>query len=149
MSKTTRTLTVALALGLVWASTALGGAIGGRTYLGGIPETGYKSEGHHTGRTDAHGGLISLRVARDGKSVLVRFTSRWPVLYCYPEQLIQVQSGSAARISRSGSFPAYGSEPFRPGPGLPPIVEVITGRFTRRIVEGKIETRAPPCSGWT
>jgi hypothetical protein len=150
MRKTTRrTLTIALGLALVFAASALGGAVPGKTYLGGIPETGYKAEGHHAGKTHAYGGLISLRVARNGKSVLVRFTSSWPVLYCYPEKLIHVQSGRAARISGSGSFTAYVSERFNPGPGLPPIVEVITGRFSGHAVTGKIETRAPPCSGWT
>jgi hypothetical protein len=148
---TIRTLTIllALTLALLVSASALAGAIGGKTYLGGIPETGYKFEGHHQGKTHAYGGLISLRVAQSGKSVLVRFTSGWPVLYCYPEKLIQVQSGRAARISRSGSFTAYVEERFRPGPGLPPIVEVITGRFRGRAVTGKIETRAPPCGGWT
>lgn len=149
MRKTTLALTLACAVALAVVSSALGGAIGGKKYVGGIPETGYKSEGHHVGRTDAHGGLVSLRVARNGRSVLVRFTSSWPVLYCYPEKLIQVQSGRAARISSSGSFTASVEERFSPGPGLPAIVEVVTGHFKGRVVTGKIETRAPPCSGWT
>src|SRR5947209_2174963 len=122
MRKTTRMLTVVLALILVGASTALGGAIGGKKYVGGIPETGYKYEGHHRGKTHAYGGLVSLRVARNGRSVLVRFTSAWPVLYCYPEKLIQVQGGRTARISRSGSFTASVEERFKAGPGLPPII---------------------------
>ena len=154
---TVRTLTMllALTLALLVSASALAGAIGGKGYLGGIPETGYKSEGHHQGRTHVFGGLISLRAARNGKSVLVRFVSSshgpaaWPVLYCYPEKPMRVQSGRAARISSSGSFTAYVEERFNPGPGLPPIVQVITGRFRGHVVTGKIETRAPPCSGWT
>jgi hypothetical protein len=149
MAKKTRILTIALALALVASASAYARPIGGKTYLGGIPATGYKTEGHHAGKTHANGGLVSLRVAHNGRSVVVRFTSSWPVLYCYPQKLIRVQSGKPARISSSGSFTANVEERFNPGPGLPPIVEVIRGRFKGRVVTGKIETRAPPCSGWT
>lgn len=150
MRKTTRTLTILLALALVGASSAYARALGGKTYLGGIPATGYKTEGHHSGKTHCFGNCeISLRVARNGKSVLVRFTSPWPVLYCYPEKYLQVQAGRSARVSSSGSFTAHVEERFNPGPGLPPIVQVISGRFNGRTVTGKIETRAAPCSGWT
>jgi hypothetical protein len=150
MRKTTRTLMIALALLLVGSASALGGAVGGKAYLGGIPETGTKLEGHHgTGKTHAYGGLVSLRVSRSASSVTVHFTSNWPVLYCYNTKLLRVQRTHAARISRSGSFTAYVEERFSPGPGLPPIVQVVSGRFSGRSVTGKIETRAPPCSGLT
>jgi hypothetical protein len=147
---TRRTLTIALALTLVGAATASGGAIGGKRYVGGIPETGTKFEGHHgVGKTHAYGGLLSLRVSRSGTSVTVSFTSGWPVIYCYNTKLLRVQRTRAARISRSGAFIASIEERFSPGPGLPPIVQVVSGRFHGRIVTGKIETRAPPCSGAT
>jgi len=150
MRKTTRTLTIALALALLGASSALGGAVGGKTYLGGIPETGTKFEGHRrAGKTHAYGGLVSLRVSRSAGTVTVHFTSNWPVIYCYNTKLLRVQRTRAARISRSGSFNASVEQRFSPGPGLPPIVQVISGHFNGRVVTGKIETRAPPCSGAT
>ena len=143
-------LTAALALALLVSASAFAGAIGGKRYLGGIPETGTKFEGHHgTGKTHAYGGLLSLRVARNGSSVLVSFTSAWPVIYCYNTKQLRVQKSRPARISRSGSFTASIEERFNPGPGLPPIVQVVSGRFRGRAVTGKIETRAPPCSGAT
>ncbi len=151
MRKTTRcTLTIVLTLALVGASSAFGGAVGGKRYVGGIPETGTKFEGHRgTGKTHAYGGLLSLRVSRNAKTVTVGFTSNWPVIYCYNTKLLRVQHTRAARISRSGTFSAAVEERFSPGPGLPPIVQVISGRFKGRVVTGKIETRAPPCSGAT
>jgi hypothetical protein len=149
MRKTTRTLTIALALTLAGASSASAGAIGGRTYLGGIPEWGYKFEGHHHIRTHANGGLVALRVARNGRRVSVRFTSSWPVLYCYTPKQLRVQIGPAARVAGSGSFSASVSERFNPGPGLPPIIQVVSGRFSGRVVTGTIETRAGECSGRT
>lgn len=148
---TTRcTLTLALMLALVAASSAFGGAVGGKTYVGGIPETGTKYEGHHgTGKTHAYGGLVSLHVSRSAKTVTVNFTSSWPVIYCYNTKQLRVQRTRAARISGSGSFSALVEERFSPGPGLPPITQVVSGRFHGRVVTGKIETRAPPCSGAT
>jgi hypothetical protein len=151
MSKTTRcTFTIALALALVAASNASGGAVGGRTYVGGIPETGTKFEGHHgVGRTHAYGGLLSLHVSRSAQTVTVKFTTSWPVIYCYNTKQLRVQKTRAARISRAGLFNAAVEERFTPGPGLPPIVQVVSGRFRGRVVTGKVETRAPPCSGAT
>jgi hypothetical protein len=153
MRKTTvRTLTISLGLtlALIVSASALARAIGGKRYLGGIPEKGTKSEGHRgPGKTHAYGGLLSLRVSRSGGSVQVSFTSPWPVLYCYTTKQLQVQKSRGARISRSGSFTASVEERFSPGPGLPPIVQVVSGRFNGRVATGKIETRAAPCSGWT
>jgi hypothetical protein len=150
MAKTTRTLTIALALALVGSASAFAGAIGGKRYVGGIPEKGTKTEGHHgPGSTHAYHGLVSLRVSRNGSSVQVSFTSSWPVLYCYTTKELQVQKSRSVRISRSGTFTASVEERFSPGPGLPPIVQVVSGRFHGRAVTGKIETHAPPCSGWT
>jgi hypothetical protein len=80
---------------------------------------------------------------------MVRFTSMWPVLYCFTPKTLRVQAGRAARISRSGTFSASIEERFYPGPGLPPITQVVTGRFNGRIVTGTIETRAAECSGRT
>jgi hypothetical protein len=143
-------LTVALALTLVVSASAFAGAIGGKRYLGGIPETGTKFEGHRgTGKTHAYGGNLSLRVSRSGGTVQVSFTSAWPVLYCYTTKQLRVQKSRPARISHSGAFTASVEERFSPGPGLPPIVQVVSGRFRGRVVTGKIETRAAPCSGLT
>jgi len=150
MGKTTRTLTIALALALAASASAFAGAIGGKRYVGGIPEKGTKTEGHRgPGSTHAYHGLVSLRVSRRGGTVQVSFTSPWPVLYCYSTKQLQVQKTRSVRISRSGSFTASVEERFSPGPGLPPIVQVVTGRFKGRVATGKIETRAAPCSGWT
>lgn len=150
MGKTTRTLTIALALALGASSISFAGAIRGKRYVGGIPEKGTKTEGHRgPGPTHAFHGLIALRVSRSGGTVQVSFTSPWPVLYCYSTRALQVQRTRSARISRSGSFTAFIEERFSPGPGLPPIVQVVSGRFNGRVVTGKIETRAAPCSGWT
>lgn len=151
MRKTThRTLTIAIALALIASATAFAGAIRGKEYRGGIPETGVKFEGHHgTGKTHAYGGLVSLRVSRSGGTVRVSFTSAWPVLYCYTTKELRVQKTRPTRISRSGAFTASVEERFAPGPGLPPIVQIVSGRFHGRVATGKIETRAPPCSGVT
>jgi hypothetical protein len=153
MRKTTvRTLTISLGLtlALIVSASALAGAIAGKRYLGGIPEKGTKTEGHRgPGKTHAYRGLLSLRVSRSGGTVSVSFTSPWPVLYCYTTKQLQVQKSRSARISRSGSFTASVEERFSPGPGLPPIIQVVSGRFNGRVATGKIETRAAPCSGWT
>jgi hypothetical protein len=148
MRKTSVTATVALVLALSLASATFAGAIGGKAYVGGIPEVGTKLEGHRgKGKTHAYGGLLSLRVSRSGKAVTVSFTSSWPVIYCYNTKLLRVQHTRAARISRSGSFTASIEERFSAGPGLPPIVQIVSGRFHGRVATGKIETHAPPCSG--
>jgi len=150
MGKTTCTLTIALTIALAASATAFAGAIGGKRYLGGIPETGTKSEGRRgVGKTHAYGGLLAFHVSHSAGTVTVSFTSNWPVLYCYNTKLLHVQRTRAARISRSGTFSASVEERFSPGPGLPPIVQVISGRFKGRVVSGRIETRAAPCSGWT
>lgn len=148
-TRTRSTLMLALAITLVVTPSALARPIGGKTYSGGIPATGTKFQGHHAGKTHANGGLISLRVSRSGGSVLVRFTSSWPVLYCVTSKQLRVQSSKASRISGSGSFSAEVTERFNPGPGLPPIVQVVNGRFRGRTVTGTIETRAAECGGRT
>ena len=142
-----RTLAAAAALTLAGAASALAaGSLKGKTYQGGAPVTGISSEGHHRMRLYV-GGYITLHVARSGKSVSVRFTSPWPVLYCRTQQKLHVQSTKAASISRSGSFKATIIERFAAGPGSNSITQVVTGRFAGRTVKGAIHTHAAECGG--
>src|SRR5205085_8640337 len=93
-----RTVVVTLALTLACAAGALAaGPMKGRTYEGGAPSTGVDHEGH---RQRMHtGGSISLRIARSGRSLTVRFSSSSPILYCITNQHLQVQSTKPASIS--------------------------------------------------
>jgi len=141
------TLAAVAALTLAGAASALAaGPLKGKTYQGGAPLTGVTSEGHHHIRLYA-GGYITLRVARSGKSVSVRFTSPWPVLYCHTQQKLHVQSTKAATISRAGSFTATIVERFAAGPGSNSITQVVTGRFSGHTVKGAIHTHAAECGG--
>jgi len=142
-----RTLAAAAALTLAGAASALAaGPLKGKTYQGGAPVTGISSEGHHRMRLYV-GGYITLHVARSGKSVSVRFTSPWPVLYCRTQQKLHVQSTKAASISHAGSFKATIIERFAAGPGSNSITQVVTGRFSGRTVKGAIYTHAAECGG--
>jgi hypothetical protein len=138
----------ALALVLVGSTAALAAPLNGKTYQGAVPSSGVRSEGHHRVKLHA-GGNIVLRVASNGKTVSVRFTSTAAVLYCNTTKRLQVQSTKATKITSSGSFRASISQRFSPGPGLPPIVQVITGHFSGHTVNGKIITQAAQCSGVT
>ncbi len=143
-----RALVLTSVLTLAGTTAALAGPLKGKTYEGGAPSTGTRSEGHHTVKLHA-GGNIVLRVAGNGRSVSVRFSSPYPLLYCNTNKALQVQSTKAARISGSGAFTASIAERFKAGPGLPPIVQVISGRFSGGNVSGKIQTNAAECSGVT
>jgi hypothetical protein len=141
------TFAITLALALVSSAGALAaGPLKGKTYEGGAPSSGIDKEGHRL-RTRATGNII-LRVSGSGRSVTVRFSSSAPVLYCTPQQGVQLQSGKAAPISRSGTFKVAVGERFKAGPGPPAIVQVVSGRFSGRRVTGTVHTStAPECSG--
>ncbi len=148
MTKTAATSIAAAALTLTAAAAALASPIKGKTYSGATPSSGVRSEGNHKVSLYA-GGSIQLRVSSNGRSVTVRFTSTAPVLYCRTAKRLKVQSTKAASITSSGSFRASITQRFNPGPGLAPIVQVITGHFSGRSVSGKIVTQAAQCSGVT
>jgi hypothetical protein len=150
MRKSTyRTLASTVALTLVASATAFAsGAVGGKAYVGGVPSSGIRKESGHRVALRA-GGNIVLSVARNGRSVTVRFSSSAPVLYCFTTKTLQVQTTKPASISSSGFFTASVSERFQPGPGLAPIVQVVSGRFSGRSVSGTIKTQAAECSGST
>ena len=144
-----RTLAGTLALTLVASATALAaGAVGGKTYTGSVPKFGIRKEsGHRVGLRA--GGNIVLSVAHNGRSVTVRFSSPYPVLYCFTNKLLKVQTTKAVKIASSGTFTASIPERFQVGVGLPPIVQVVTGRFSGKSVSGTIKTQAAECSGTT
>jgi hypothetical protein len=141
-----RTAAVALALtAAVSASAFASGALSGRTYEGAAPSMGV-SQGHDV-RTHATGNVV-LRVARNGRSVSVRFSGA-PVLYCTTQQQLHVQTTKPATISRSGTFKASVGERFAAGPGPPAIVQVVSGQFSGGSVRGSIDTHAAECGGVT
>ena len=139
---------IALALMLAGSTAALAAPLNGKTYQGAVPSRGLRTEGHHIVKLHA-GGNIVLRVAGNGKSVSVRFTSTAAVLYCNTTKRLQVQTTKSAKITASGSFKATISQRFVAGPGLAPIVQVITGHFSGHTANGKIITQAAQCSGVT
>jgi hypothetical protein len=143
-----RTLAIAAALSLAASATAYAGAVGGKTYTGSVPTTGIRKESGHRVALNA-GGSIQLKVARNGRTVTVHFSSAYPVLYCFGTKTLKVQTTKPARISSSGSFTASIAERFQPGPGLPGIVQVVTGRFSGGSASGTIKTQAAQCSGST
>ncbi len=147
-NRANRTLAVALALTLTVTAAALAsGPLKGKTYEGAVASKG-TSERHHLIPLHA-GGNIVLKVAGNGRSVTVRFTSSYAVLYCNTTKALKVQTTKPARISSSGSFKASINERFEPGPGLPPIVQVVSGHFSGKSVSGTINTQATPCGGVT
>jgi hypothetical protein len=141
-------LIVTIALALAGAATALAGPLKGKTYKGAIPSSGKSSRRHLVIPLHA-GGNIVLRVSRSGGSVTVSFSSAHPVLYCNTPKLLQVQTTKAAKISSSGSFKASISQRFNPGPGLAPIMQVVSGRFSGGSVSGTIQTVQSECGGVT
>ena len=145
-TRTRRTLAASLALTLALSTAALAAApLKGKTYEGGVPSTGVNARGH---RVPLHSsGNVVLRVAGNGKSVTVRFSSSSPVLYCNTTKALQVQSTKPAQISGSGTFRASINERFAVGPGPPAIVQVVSGKFSGRTVSGTISTQAAECSG--
>jgi len=146
-TRTRRTLAATVALTLAVSAAALAsGPLKGKTYVGSAPATGISSRGHH--RLALHaGGNITLKVAGNGRSVTVRFSSSSPVLYCNTTKALQVQSTKPAQISGSGTFRASINERFAAGPGPPAIVQVVSGKFSGRTVRGTISTQAAECSG--
>jgi hypothetical protein len=137
---------VIVALALAGSGSALAaGAMNGKSYEGVAPSWGVDHEGHKQ-RTRASGKIV-LRVAGSGRSVTVRFTSSSPVLYCNSRQHLQVQSTNSASISKAGTFKASVAQRFSKGPGLPGVVQVVTGKFSGRNVSGTIRTQAGECSG--
>jgi hypothetical protein len=147
MTRANRALAVTFALTVAGTTAALAaGPLRGRTYEGSAPSTGVRAANHRLVRLHA-GGNIILRVAGNGGSVTVRFSSSSPVLFCNTTKTLHVQSTRAARISSSGTFSASISERFAAGPGLPPIVQVVSGRFSGGTVSGRIQTNAAECSG--
>jgi hypothetical protein len=142
-----RTLAMTLSFTLAISASALAkGALRGKTYVGRAPTSGIDGRRHH--RLQLHaGGNITLRVARNGRSVTVRFSSAHPILYCNTTKMLKVQTTKPAPISRSGAFHVSISERFAAGPGPPAIVQVVSGRFSGGRVHGTIDTRAAECSG--
>ena len=104
-TRTRRTLAATVALTLAVSAAALAsGPLKGKTYVGSAPATGISSRGHH--RLALHaGGNITLKVAGNGRSVTVRFSSSSPVLYCNTTKALQVQSTKPAQILRLGDLP--------------------------------------------
>ena len=145
-TRTRRTLVATLALMLAISAAALAsGPLKGKTYEGGVPSTGVNARGH---RVPLHSsGNVVLRVAGNGRSVTVRFSSSSPVLYCNTTKALQVQTTKPAQISGSGTFRASINERFAAGPGPPAIVQVVSGRFSGGRVSGTINTNAAECSG--
>ena len=145
--KARKTVLTAVALTLVGGAAALAsGPMHGKTYVGAVPSYGTTSEGNHRVRLRA-GGNIIVRVAGNGGSVIVKFSSPYPVLYCQTGKALQVQKTTSARVSGGGTFQASIEERFKAGPGAPAIVQVVTGRFNGHWLFGTIYTRAGECGG--
>lgn len=142
-----RTLAIALALTLAGSACALAaGPLNGKSYQAGAPSWGVSGEGHRI-RTHASGDLV-LRVASNGRTVTVRFSgSSYPVLYCRTNERLYSQSTKPASISSSGRFRATVGEKFTRGPGLPAVVQVVSGQFKGHMVYGLIRTQVPECGG--
>ena len=145
-TRTRRTLAASLALTLALSTAALAAApLKGKTYEGGVPSTGVNARGH---RVPLHSsGNVVLRVAGNGKSVTVRFSSSSPVLYCRHYQSAAGAEHQAGADLGLGTFRASINERFAVGPGPPAIVQVVSGKFSGRTVSGTISTQAAECSG--
>ena len=141
-----RTLTVTLILTLAVTAVAFAGPLRGRIYTGAVPASGKSNRRHLTVPLHA-GGSIILKVSPSGRTVTVSFSSPYPVLYCNTAKALRVQKTTAAKISRAGDFKASVSQRFNPGPGLPPIVQVIYGHFSGASVSGTIQTVQSECGG--
>jgi len=138
-SVTHRAFAIALAIALAVSADALAaGPLNGKTYEGTAPSSGVDREGHRQ-HTHANGNIV-LRVAGSGRSVTVRFASSSAILYCNTREKLYSQSTKPASISRAGTFKATIGEKFSAGPGLPAIVQVVTGQFSGRTARGQIRT---------
>jgi hypothetical protein len=133
-------MTLAVATGALASS-----ALRGKTYEGGAPSWG-SSEGHRQ-RTHAGGHLI-LRVAANGRSVTVRFSSNTPLFYCNIQESLHSQSSTPASISSSGKFRATVVQRFQSSSGGAPLTQIVSGQFSGHSVKGTIRTVTEPlCSG--
>jgi hypothetical protein len=137
-------VTTALALALSGSAQAAG-PLRGRTYQGTLPSSGVDSEGHHKEVQPA--GKIILRVAGNGRSVSIRFTGPFPILYCVSQVPMKAQVTHAATISASGRFHATVGERFSSGPGEPSVFQLVSGQFSGRKVRGTIRTQPSECGG--
>ena len=139
-----RLLITTLSLTLVLAASALAaGALAGKTYSGSAPSYGY-SEQHFRMRLRT-GGVITLKVSGNGKTVAVHFSSSKAILYCSSTETLHLQHAAPARIS-NGAFTARVEEGFHVVKH-PAIIQVVTGRFSGHTVHGTIRTEAEPCGG--
>jgi hypothetical protein len=142
-----RTLIATLLLTLVFAAGALAaGADRGKTYSASTPSWGYNHRGH---KIDLAAGRMSLSVAGNGKSVTVRFSGEHPILYCVTKETTHVTALGKGKLLSNGSFKVTVGQRFKPGPGEPSILQVVTGTFSGRVVHGTIHTEAAACSGYT
>jgi hypothetical protein len=142
-----RTLALTLSLTLAISASALAaGALSAKTYKGTSPAKGVDGEGHPQSLAQSQ---MTLKVARNGKTVIVHFASSKPILYCETSMALRVQTDKPAKISSSGSFRATIDERFSPGPGPSAIVQVVSGKFSGSKVHGTIRTEAGECSGST
>jgi hypothetical protein len=131
---------------LAACATALAaGPLKGKTYRGSTSSSGVSSEGQQLQLKVT--GPILLTVAGSGKTVTVRFSSPYPILYCRPNEQLHSQSTTPAKISASGAFRATIAERFAAGSGPPAIVQVLSGRFSGRTVKGTLRTEAGECGG--
>lgn len=146
-TRTIRALAFTCVLAIAGSTAALAGPLNGRTYVGSVPSVGLRTVFHRNQLKLHAGGVIILRVAGNGRSVTVRFSSAYPILYCNTSKALKVQSTSAARISGSGKFTAYINQRFQTGPGAAAITQVVSGRFSGGRVSGTIHTEASECSG--
>ncbi len=141
-----RAAAITLVLTFAISAAALAaGPLKGKTYKGAGPSSGVNSEGQKQ-PLDATS-AIALAVARNGKSVTVRFTLTFPVLFCRPSKPLSSQTTKPAKVSASGSFRATVSQRFAAGPGPAAIVQVVSGKFSGRTVKGTIRTEAGECGG--
>jgi hypothetical protein len=142
-----RVTVIAVALVLVLATGALAAStvLKGKTYEGSTSTSYFDHEGAHSGGSAR---ALGLKVASSGKTVTVTFTGGVPLFYCSVGVALVGQSTKAASISHAGSFKASVVEKLSPEPAAP-VQELVTGRFTGKLVKGSVKTEAGSCSGST
>jgi hypothetical protein len=147
LRKTSGALAVGIGLAVVGTGSALAGPVNGATYVGSLPAYGTATYHHLHLRLHSHGAAIVLSVARNGRTVTVRFSTSYPVMYCINNEFLKVQSTKPAKISSSGSFTAVITGKFIVQGGAPAVTQTITGQFSGRTVSGTIDTSAGGCGG--
>ncbi|HME01619.1 MAG TPA: hypothetical protein VKG38_01130 [Solirubrobacteraceae bacterium] len=147
LRKTIGALAVGVGLAVIGTGSALAGPVKGSTYVGSLPAYGTANYHHLKMRLHAHGAAIVLTVARNGRTVSVRFSTSYPVMYCVNNEFLKVQSTKPATISSSGSFTAVINDKFIAQTGPPAITQTITGHFSGKHVSGTIYTSAGGCGG--